>query len=335
MTAKIDLYFPQFAQYLASAPNPPILSRLAALGAWQVDKSQPIEMTLCETLGVRKSEDWPLAAYTRLGEGLDVNKGSYLIVHPAYFALQRDHFVYGQSLLLESGVSGQLVRLLNNHFAGDGLYFERSKDPAIWYLQSETPLNVQTSLPAQVLGRDVRGLMPQGTDALRCQTILNQVQMLFHEHPVNQMREVVGEVPVNSIWLSGCASAKDIKPVHLHKKWQIFANDLLVSGLAKNAKQPCYVLPKNWQGLMDSLTADEDALVVVDHADFLEASWFEPMWASLKKAEVKEVRCHFAVDGMRFTLTLHPRDKWKFWRTAHPLMDYLSIAYDQADGSHR
>ena len=54
-----------------------------------------------------------------------------------------------------------------------------------------------------------------------------------------------------------------------------------------------------------------------------------------KKAEVKEVRCYFAVDGMRFTLTLHPRDKWKFWRTAHPLMDYLSIAYDQADGSHR
>jgi len=41
--------------------------------------------------------------------------------------LQRDHFVYGQSLLLESGVSGQLVRLLNNHFAGDGLYFERSR----------------------------------------------------------------------------------------------------------------------------------------------------------------------------------------------------------------
>ena len=166
MTAKIDLYFPKFAEYLASTPNPPILSRLAALGAWQVDKSQPIEITLCETLGVRKSQDWPLAAYTRLGEGLDLNKGSYLIVHPAHFALQRDHFVFGQSLLLESGVSGQLVRLLNNHFAGEGLYFERSMDPAIWYLQSEPPLNLQTTLPAQVLGRDVRGFMPQGTDAV-------------------------------------------------------------------------------------------------------------------------------------------------------------------------
>jgi len=63
--------------------------------------------------------------------------------------------------------------------------------------------------------------MPQGTDAMRCQAILNQVQMLLHEHPVNQMREVVEQVPVNSIWLSGCASASDIKPVYLSKKRQI------------------------------------------------------------------------------------------------------------------
>ena len=128
---------------------------------------------------------------------------------------------------------------------------------------------------------------------------------------------------------SGCATANDIKPVYLNKKWQIFANDLLVNGLARNAKHACYVLPKNWRGLMDSLTADEDALVVVDHADFLEASWFEPMWASLKKGAVKEVRCHFAVDGMIFTLTLHPQDKWKFWRAERPVMDYLDIAYGQ------
>ena len=53
------------------------------------------------------------------------------------------------------------------------------------------------------------------------------------------------------------------------------------------------------------------------------------MWVTLKKAAVKEVRCHFAVDGMTFTLTLHPRDKWKFWRAERSVIDYLGIVHGQ------
>jgi len=329
MTVTVDLYFPKFAEYLATNPDAPILNRLAALGTWQVDKTQSIEMALCETLGGRQSQDWPLAAYSRLGETLELTKGTYFVVHPAHFALQRDHFIFSQTLLLEPGVNVQLVKMLNKHFAADGLYFERSSDPTFWYLKSTVPLDVKTTLPAQALGRDVRGLMPQGPDAMRCQSIINEVQMLLHDHPVNQMRELVGQVPVNSIWLSGRSAHDDLKPVDLSKKWQIFANDMLTAGLAKNASQACYVLPRTWQALMDSLASDEDALVVVDQAALLEEAWFEPMWAALKKAAVKEVRCHFAVDGMTFTLILHPRDKWKFWRAERPMIDYLDIVYGQ------
>lgn len=329
MTVTVDLYFPKFAEYLATNPDTPVLSRLAALGAWQVDKTQAIQMALCEALGGRQSQDWPLAGYSRLGETLELTKGTYFIVHPAHFALQRDHFIFDQTLLLEPGVNVQLVKMLNKHFAADGLYFERSSDPTFWYLTSTTPLDVKTTLPAQALGQDVRGFMPQGPDALRCQSIINEVQMLLHDHPVNQMREVVGQVPVNSIWLSGRAAHDDLSPVHMAKKWQIFANDSLTAGLAKNARQACYVLPRNWQALMDSLAPDEDALVVVDQATLLEEAWFEPMWATLKKAAVKQVRCHFAVDGMTFTLTLHPRDKWKFWRAERSVIDYLGVVHGQ------
>jgi hypothetical protein len=332
MTATIDLYFPTFAEYLAAKPETSILSRLAALGSWQVDRALPIEVALCEEFGTRPTQDWPLAALARRGEELALTKGTYFIVHPAHFALQRDHFVFDQTLLLEPGVNAQLVRALNTHFASEGLYFERSKDHAFWYLTSDQPLNVKTSLPAQALGRDVRGFMPQGIDAMKCQAMINEVQMLLHDHPVNKMREVVGQVPVNSIWLSGRSAWDDLKPVYLAKKRQIFANDLMTNGLAKNAKQTCYVLPRTWQALMDSLALGEEALVVVDSPLLLEEAWFEPMWQSLRKAQVNTVRCHFGIDGMTFTLTLHPRDKWKFWRAARPIMDYLNLAYEQPHG---
>ena len=37
----------------------------------------------------------------------------------------------------------------------------------------------------------------------RWHSILNEIQMVLHEHPVNEAREGRGEPPVNSVWLWG------------------------------------------------------------------------------------------------------------------------------------
>ena len=40
-----------------------------------------------------------------------------------------------------------------------------------------------------MIGRDINALLPQGSAARRWRTLMTEVQMLFHAHPVNRARE--------------------------------------------------------------------------------------------------------------------------------------------------
>jgi len=42
---------------------------------------------------------------------------------------------------------------------------------------------------------------PKGVEALHWHQLFNEIQMLLFSHPVNEAREVRGELPVNSVWL--------------------------------------------------------------------------------------------------------------------------------------
>ncbi|WP_343642336.1 hypothetical protein [Roseateles sp.] len=53
----------------------------------------------------------------------------------------------------------------------------------------------------RVLNRGVETWYPQ---ARRLRTLLNEVQMLLHEHPLNQAREARRLRPLNAVWISGC-----------------------------------------------------------------------------------------------------------------------------------
>lgn len=53
----------------------------------------------------------------------------------------------------------------------------------------------------RVLNRGVETWYPR---ARRLRTLLNEVQMLLHEHPLNQAREERRLRPLNAVWISGC-----------------------------------------------------------------------------------------------------------------------------------
>lgn len=52
-------------------------------------------------------------------------------------------------------------------------------------------------------GRNVDAWLPEGTDARRWRRVLNEIQMTWFEHPVNEARAARGELPVNAVWLGG------------------------------------------------------------------------------------------------------------------------------------
>jgi hypothetical protein len=61
--------------------------------------------------------------------------------------------------------------------------------------------------PEAGIGRNLRELLPGGRDAARVRALVNELQMLLHEHPVNERRASRGAPTMNSLWLWGFGAA--------------------------------------------------------------------------------------------------------------------------------
>ena len=316
----LDVYFPQFGQYLLSGDDAQALTKLCAVGAWEKDPEHALEASLCKQFGIKKQADWPLAPLALLGEEAQQAAGYWFVVHPVHFVLQRDYFTLGDAVPLNAMEAELLAAALNQHFTQDGLRFVTSKTSDFLYLHVNDEVDVSTYSLSEAMGRDVGKYMPHGKHGMKFQALLNEVQMLLHDHPINQALEKRGLLAVNSLWLSGGGCFEAINPSAQTPAFQLFANDALSAGLAK------------WSGVSSASVKDYaslklvgDGLMVVANNRDLESDWFAPMLKSLKQEELDTLRCHFDVHGMTFTLHLKPRDMWKFWRKLNPITSYFNL----------
>ena len=317
----LDVYFPQFAKFLLSGNIAPAFAKLCAVGTWKLDAEHTLEPSLCKQFGVKKQSDWPLAPITLMGEGAQQEAGYWFLVHPVHFVLQRDFFSLGDAVNLTADETELLVADFNQHFSQDGLRFLPSKSGEFLYLHVNDDVEVATYLLPEAMGRDVGKRMPHGKQGMKFQALLNEVQMLLHDHPINRAREEKGLLALNSLWLSGGGGFKKINQSAQKPAFKLFANDALSMGLAK------------WSGISIGLVKDYaslklacDSVIVIANNSNLESDWFAPMLKGLKQKELETLRCHFDVHGMTFTLHLNPRDTWKFWRKLKPITTYFNLA---------
>ena len=316
----LDVYFPQFAQFLLSGDEAPAFAKLCAVGTWVLDAEHALEASLCKRFGVEKQADWPLAPIALIGEEAQQEAGYWFVVHPAHFVLQRDFFTLGDAVRLTTEEIALLATALNQHFYQDGLKFMPSKAGDFLFLHVSHEVDVSTYLLSEAMGRDVGKHMPSGKDGMKFQALLNEVQMLLHDHPLNQAREQKGQLAVNSLWLSGGGSFHKLNLSNHKSAVQFFANDALITGLAKWANIACQPLVLDFTSI-----ENRDVVLVLDKAKGLDASWFVPLLNALKAGSIKTLRCHFDVHGMTFTLHLKARDTWKFWRKLKPISTYFNL----------
>lgn len=320
----LDVYLPQFAQFLLSGKEASAFAKLCAIGQWKVDEAHALEASLCQKFGVRKQMDWPLATINATGEGVKPEAGHWLLVHPVNLVLQRDFFTLGEALVLTKAETEALIADLNRHFAQDGLRFIPSQSGDFWYLHVNEHLDVATYSLAEAMGRDVGKLMPSGKHGMKLQALLNEVQMLLHDHAMNQSREQQGLLPVNSIWLSGGGDFQALSNVAHKPIFRLFANDALSAGLAAWAGLTRQTESQSYAAF-DAANNAGDAVVVVRDVVDLDSAWFAPLLQVLKRRKLKLLRCHFDVYGMTFTLTITPNDTWKFWRKKRPIGHYFNL----------
>lgn len=310
----------QLAEHAVPQPS---LERLLAIGGVK-HKQESFEIALCRAFGITQQRDWPIAPLSWLGEGNDPAGFYWLCADPVHFQLQRDYFSlsYPVPLALTAMEAESLLAALNRHFLQDGLHFFSARSSFLshsgshsgrWYLRLAEAPEIRTSLAMDVVGRDVTTFLPQGAHGAQWHRTLNEIQMLLHEHPVNQAREAKGELPVNSLWLSG-GGVLPGKAVPDNKQGSkiIFTDDPLAKGMALAADWPCFDLPENAKALSGS--AQEDVWLVLDNADEAESRWFAPLLTGLQEGKIRQLSLNFALADQMLNVFVQPRDLWKFWR---------------------
>ncbi len=296
-----------------------VLARLVSK-ATRTWAPKPLEALVSEQFSLNAVPDYPLAAIAADADGLDVQEGYWLRADPVNLMLQRDSFSLDAPvpLSLTAEHAHLLLDTLNQHFSAEGFAFKRGSSGR-WYLQLAEDPQIQTNLPNMAIGRNVHGFMPQGAYAQKWRSVLNEIQMLFFEHSVNQQRESTGEVAVNSVWLSGggyrpAQSVADGDAL-------ILADAPLYKGLAK-------LTGLRWQQLPNAtdvsiFTHSHQAVRLHLNQDADVNTWLNTLYAMLKEHKVKQLTLNIGFYDQCLIADIRPLDLFKFWRKVKPLADFL------------
>ncbi len=287
---------------------------------------------------VPRQRDWPVAPYTLLADGGAPGRHFWLRADPAHLRVNRDQLALADSLAfgVSRAESETLVESLNRHF-GEAMIFYPMR-PERWYARIAQAPDMETTPLAAARGKTLEGRLPSGADAMRFHALMNEAQMLLHEHPVNVGREARGELAINSIWFwgGGVLVASGGRPFSA-----VIGDDPLARGLALAAELSARALPKEAGSMLAAVEDKGVALVVLDTlqnaASFadagryrqqlaaLERDWFEPLLAALQSGRMGMLTLHLPGEDFLLEVEIVRSDLRHFWRLRKPLSAWLEL----------
>jgi len=308
----------------------PALQILLARGTRQPCPAEGVEAALCEALGIARQQDWPLAPVTLEADGGVAGDAYWLRADPVHLQVMRDRIVLAGSdaLALSREEANALADTVARHFGND--LTPQPLNPQRWYLQFPAAPHLTTTPLSVAVGCDIDPLLPRGEDAMRFRARLNELQMLLHEHPVNQMREARGELPVNSLWLWGGGQ----RPASCTIAAPLYTCNTETRALGAFCSMPMPVLPAH----LDIALLETDGIIVLETLTgagqigdaygwrealrALEQDWFMPLQGALRRIGPHGLRLLDPVNGK--ALHLHARDAWRLWRRPRKLIAMLA-----------
>lgn len=313
---------------LQGASRHPALELLLARGRRTQHDPADLARWLAREFGLG-GESLPAGALTALSGGLEPGEDSWLRADPVHLRLQRDDMILipAAGFDLTQAETEALAESVNRHFAAS--FSVHVVSPGAWALRAKTDATIEGRAPLDLAGLDVNANLPTGTGAARWHATLNEVQMLLHEHAVNENRQV----PLNSLWFWGAGRL----PQKAEGPWQsVTADDPVALGLAKLAAMRHRALPSGAGPWLERLPDAGRHLVVLDalaaaaalhngeaHAARLgtmEADWFAPLLAALRSGQAGMITLHLPETGL--SIETVRGDLRRFWRRARPVSAY-------------
>lgn len=254
----------------------------------------------------------------------------WLKVDPVQMIADRDTLVLvsGQDLQITQSESQSLLDAFNQHFAEDGVTLEWGANDS-WYMRLPQAVDLQTTDLAQAHYRNLHGLFPSGHAGPYWRTLMNEAQMLFHQHPVNLARREAGQAEINSVWVWG-EGRLNPDSIQARPQAKVWGSHTYLKGLANLTQAQIQQSPDShqaWCGLNSSELeahlimldlkqwAASDAGNSVEHLLLqLEKEWMQGLLNDLKQGRIHSL--FIDIGGAKGFLVepSHLRRFWRRWR---------------------
>lgn len=243
----------------------------------------PHELVLADLWGWQGADGGlPFAARHAQLDGAPVNDWCWAELTPLHLRVGSEQVsaIDAAALNLSADESRALFDALAELFPADEGWATAWGAPLRWYVAHASLQGLPSASLDRVLGRGVDPWMPE---ARRLRTLQNEVQMLLHNHPVNDAREERGELIVNSVWISGCGPVQAVPDAtDLHIDWRLRAP----------------LLAGDWAAWLDAWRA-------------LDAGPMRDLLQAARQGQV--VRLTLCGERFAQTFTLEPRPWWRRW----------------------
>ena len=311
---------PALAEAVASGTLP-VLESLAWLGgrghlrtatgvAWRDWLLEP----LGGTVPLQAAPAGPALA-TRHGQPVD-GAGSWCVAHPVHLAAGLDHVRMGalEAAQPDTEEAAALAATVNAHFGAEGPAAMAFIGDA-WLLRFNAVVECATQPPDAVVGHDVHDAMPSGRDGARVRSLMNEIQMLLHEHPVNARRERARQRPINGWWLWGFGVRAQVPLAPTHG-WSLRGDDAWLRSLWAESGAPEASAPQgNTLLTMSRPPAAEPAQALA----LIDAGLLRSLATRVRNGEF--VRLELLAGDRELTIT--PAARWAFWRRPSDVSGWL------------
>jgi hypothetical protein len=216
---------PDLLRALQSPALETLSTRHSELHSYHLDDASrvlPHEAWLAHALGLaaapdRPRADAPLAVAAMRGCGLaqEAADGHWFVLQPIHVQISRTHMLLAEPRLLRLAdeEARALYALALPYIQESGMTLLYG-GPDLWFLRADAWAGLSTASPDAVVSQSLSDWLPTGEQARAFRRLQNEVQMLWHEHPVNEARQARGLQPVNSLWLWGGAAAAAAPAAH-------------------------------------------------------------------------------------------------------------------------
>jgi len=271
-------------------------------------------------LGADVLERFPAGPCCRAVHAGMRSAGTWACAEPVHLLTALDHLQLAAPVPvpLDAAESAALLATLNGHLAGSGFVLHASSGGG-WLCSCPPDLHFGATEPSDALGQNLRDVLPTGRDAVRVRAVVNELQMLLHEHPVNDRRAARGQPTVNSVWLWGLGATAEPRGV---APGLLLTDDDWLTGLwrlhgggLRTVEEFARVLSDEEGVVRIALAPSVAEGGEVEALRQMERTVLAPARAALAAARVGSIALHVGSTA----LEVPANARWTFWRRPRPL----------------